>query len=102
MIYAAFCGTGKSYLCTNYPDKYKELECWEYRNADFPNNYITEILNSIEKCEYLFDRFIDRNSPYDFIGTIMKHWNIWINELKEQKYCKHIILEKGQYLQDIL
>lgn len=50
------------------------------RNADFPNNYITEILNSIEKCEYLF------------IST----------ELKEQKYCKHIILEKGQYLQDIL
>ncbi|MCK9417626.1 hypothetical protein M0Q97_13370 [Candidatus Dojkabacteria bacterium] len=51
--------------------------------------------------EYL-DRFIDRDSPYDFIGTIMKHWNIWINELKEQKYYKHIVLEKGQYLQDIL
>lgn len=51
--------------------------------------------------EYL-DRYIERDSPYDFIGTFMKHWNIWINELKEQKYCKHIILEKGQYLQDVL
>lgn len=51
--------------------------------------------------EYL-DRYIDRDSPYDFIGTFMKHWNIWINELKEQKYCKHIVLESGQYLQDVL
>jgi hypothetical protein len=48
------------------------------------------------------DRYIERDSPYDFIGTFMKHWDIWINELKEQKYCKHIVLKKGQYLQDIL
>jgi len=32
----------------------------------------------------------------------MKHWHLWINELKEQTYCKHIVLEKGQYLQDVL
>ena len=51
--------------------------------------------------EYL-DRYIERDSPYDFIGTFMKHWNIWIDELKEQKYCKHIVLDKGQYLQDVL
>lgn len=51
--------------------------------------------------EYL-DRFIERDSPYDFIGTFMKHWNLWINELKEQKYCKHIILKSGEYLQDVL
>ncbi len=51
--------------------------------------------------EYL-DRYIERDSSYDFIGTFMKHWNIWINELKEQKYCKHIVLESGQYLQDVL
>ena len=49
--------------------------------------------------EYL-DRYIDRDSPYDFIGTFMKHWHLWINELKEQKYCKHIILKKGEYLSD--
>ena len=51
--------------------------------------------------EYL-DRYIERDSPYDFIGTFMKHWNFWINELKEQKYCKHIVLESGQYLRDVL
>ena len=51
--------------------------------------------------EYL-DRYIERDSPYEFIGTFMKHWNIWIDELKEQKYCNHIILESGQYLQDVI
>lgn len=51
--------------------------------------------------EYL-DRYIERDSPYDFIGTFMKHWNIWIDELKGQKYCNHIVLEKGQYLEDVL
>ena len=51
--------------------------------------------------EYL-DRFIDRDSPYDFIGTIMKNWNIWIDELKEQDYCKHTILLEGEYLVDVL
>jgi len=51
--------------------------------------------------EYL-DRYIERDSPPDFIGVFMKYWNPWINELKEQIYCKHIVLEKGQYLQDVL
>jgi len=51
--------------------------------------------------EYL-DKYIERDSPYDFIGTFMKHWNIWLNELKEQNYCKHIVLKSGQYLQDVL
>jgi hypothetical protein len=51
--------------------------------------------------EYL-DRYIDRDSPHDFIGVFMKYWNIWINELKEQTYCKHIVLEKRQYLQDVI
>ncbi len=51
--------------------------------------------------EYL-DRYIERDSPYDFIGVFMKYWNPWINELKEQTYCKHIVLESGQYLQDVI
>lgn len=51
--------------------------------------------------EYL-DRYIERDSPYDFIGTFMKHWHIWINELKEQYYCKHIVLKRGEYLANYL
>lgn len=51
--------------------------------------------------EYL-DRYIERNSPPDFIGAFMKYWIPWIDELTEQSYCKHIILKKGQYLQNVL
>ena len=51
--------------------------------------------------EYL-DRYIERDSPYDFIGTFMKHWNIWLDELKEQVYCKHIILKSGEYLNGVI
>ena len=32
----------------------------------------------------------------------MKYWNAWLNELKEQDYCKHKVLKSGEYLQDIL
>ena len=42
--------------------------------------------------EYL-DRYIARDSPYDFIGSLMKYWDKFINELKEQKYCKHKVLK---------
>ncbi|MCH8069781.1 MAG: hypothetical protein IID16_11020 [Candidatus Marinimicrobia bacterium] len=135
IIYAAFCGTGKSYLCNNFSDTYREIECWQYRNGEnFPYNYIQEVVNSIGKTKYLFistdpiilkglnklsieikliypknelrneylDSYLTRDDPYDFIGTIMKKWNIWLDELKDQNYCTHAILEKGQYLQDVI
>ena len=134
IVYAAFCGTGKSYLCNNFPEDYKEIECWDYRNGDFPNNYVKEVIKMMGKIKILFistdpvilreinkldikihlvypenelrneylDRYIDRDNSYDFIGTMMKNWNIWINELKEQTYCQHIVLKSGQYLQDVL
>lgn len=51
--------------------------------------------------EYL-DRYIKRDSPHDFIGAFMKHWDAWIDELKEQTRCRHIVLDKGQYLRDVL
>lgn len=53
------------------------------------------------RSEYL-DRYIARDSPCDFIGAFMKYWNLWINELKNQKYCNHIVLKQGEYLSDFL
>ena len=133
-ICAAFCGVGKSYLCDNFSEKYKELECWKYRDGDFPNNYIQDVVSMIGKTEYLFistdpvilrglnelgfnikliypdnklrneylDRYLNRDSSIDFIGTVMKNWNTWIDELKDQKYCEHIVLKEGEYLQDVI
>lgn len=63
---------------------------------------ITLVYPKNELREEYLDRYIERDSPSDFIGVFMKHWNDWINELKEQNYCKHIVLNKGQYLQDVL
>jgi len=129
-LYSAFCGTGKSYLCKNYPDKFKELEDWLYRGENFPKNYVEDVVSSVGTEDILFistdpvilralheigidielvypenslrneylDRYIERDSPYDFIGTIMKNWNIWIDELKEQDYCTHTVLRSGEYV----
>ena len=63
---------------------------------------ITLVYPKNELREEYLDRYIERDSPSDFIGVFMKYWNTWINELKEQSYCKHIVLNKGQYLQDVL
>jgi len=131
-IISAFCGTGKTFICENTSIKAIEIEYWKYNNMDaqyindvknqigkvdyifistdpkglilLHNEGIKIILvypkNELRN-EYL-DRYIERDSPYDFIGTFMKHWHLWINELKEQKYCTHIILESGEYLQNII
>jgi len=129
-IIAAFCGTGKTYVCENTNIKSIEIEYWKYKDNGLQKKYIKDIETQFGKVDYIFistdpdglkllnkkgynitlvypknelrneylDRYIDRDSPYDFIGTFMKHWHIWINELKEQKYCTHVILDKGEYL----
>ena len=53
-LYAAFCGTGKSFLCDNFADECTEFECWKYRDGNFPTNYIKDILAAIGKYEYIF------------------------------------------------
>lgn len=131
-IIAAWCGSGKTYLCDNYSDVICiELEYWKY-NDDY--EYIKDVKNNIGKVDYILvstdpvglnllyssgfnitliypennlrneylERYIKRDSPYEFIGTFMKHWNIWLDELKQFKQYKHIILKSGEYLSDKL
>ena len=55
-ICAAFCGTGKSYLCNNFPEQYAEVECWHYQGGekvDFPDNCVSDILSMVGKVKYL-------------------------------------------------
>lgn len=132
LLISAFCGTGKTYICEKTDIKAIEIEYWKYSGehkkylTDIKKHYgksdyifISTDPNGLKplhnegfiitlvypenklRNEYL-DRFIERDSPYDFIGTYMKHWDIWIDELKELSFCKHIVLKSGQYLQDIL
>lgn len=132
-IIAAFCGTGKSTLSKSM-DNLIEVECWEYRKGNFPDNYIQEVLSKSKEYKYvcistdpvslvpiikrgcnvvlvypdlsLFDeymkRYVDRVSPYDFIGVMYKHWHEWIKQLHSIKGCEHIVLTEGQYLSDVI
>lgn len=134
LLYSAWCGTGKTYICNKTNIKAVEVEYWKYKEKGIYKEYLQAIKSQIGKVDYIFistepdglkllnkegyditlvypknelrneylDRYIERDSPYDFIGTFMKHWHIWIDELKEQKYCKHIVLKKGEYLQSAL
>ena len=134
VLYAAFCGTGKSFICEKTKIKSVEVEYWKYKDKGLQKEYIEDIKKHFGIVDYIFiatdpeglkllhnegfhitlvypknelrneylDRYIERDSPHDFIGVFMKYWNPWINELKEQTYCNHIVLEKGQYLQDVL
>ena len=134
VLYASFCGTGKTYICNKTNIKSVEVEYWEYKDKGLQQEYIKDIKKHITSVDYIFistdpeglrllhkegfnitlvypknelrseylDRYIERDSSTDFIGTFMKYWHTWIDELKEQKYCQHIILESGQYLYDVL
>jgi guanylate kinase len=133
-LYAAFCGTGKTYICNKTNIKAIEIEYWKYKDNNLYKEYIQDIKKYFGTVDYIFistdpeglkllnnegyeitliypqnelrneylDRYIERDSPYDFIGTFMKNWNTWINELKEIHYCNHIILKTGQYLKDVI
>ena len=49
-IIAAFCGTGKTYLCQKYGKKFIEFECWRYQNKQgFPHNIVNHII-SVNSC----------------------------------------------------
>ena len=41
--------------------------------------------------EYL-DRYIERDNPYDFIGTMMKYWDKTIDELSNQTNCDWLVM----------
>lgn len=133
MLYASFCGTGKTHICNNTDIKAIEVEYYKYKDG-LQNEYIDAIKNQINKVDYIFistepenlkllhsqgfditliypenslrneylDRYINRDSSPEFIGAFMKYWDKWINELREQKYCNHIVLQTGEYLQDVL
>ena len=131
-ICAAFCGTGKTYIVEKTDIKAIEVEYWKYKNmqqeyvaeirkhignvdyifiATDPEGLsllhnegfdITLIYPEIELRNDYLDRYIQRDSPYDFIGVFMKYWEPWLNELKNITYCKHIVLKKNEYLFNIL
>ncbi len=52
--------------------------------------------------EKYIKRFKKRGSSKHFINRLNNSWDNWLDELKEQDYCQHIVLNDGQYLENLL
>lgn len=52
------------------------------------------------KEEYL-KRYKERGSTDGFIRLISDNWDSWLEELKNQKGCRHIELESGQFIANV-
>ena len=134
ILIAAWCGTGKTYICEKTNINAIEIEYWKYKDIDIKNKYIEDIKKNIGNVDYIFistdpeglmllykegfeiilvypkkelrndylNRYIKRDDPHEFIGAFMKYWDSWIDELKKQTYCKHIVLRKNEYLQSVM
>jgi hypothetical protein len=58
-IIAAFCGTGKTYICQESAGRLIEFECWKYSNSPgFPHSIVKRI---ISKCGTVDGIFISTN-----------------------------------------
>jgi hypothetical protein len=134
IIYAAFPGTGKSYLCEKTDVDAVEVEYWKYKEGGLQDKYVEDIKANFGKVDYIListdpeglellynngffihlvyplndlkgeylSRYIDRGSPENFMGLLMKYWHLWLDELKGIGYCQHIILGSGKYLHDVI
>jgi len=47
-------------------------------------------------------RYIDRGSDENFIKLLINKWDEFLDELENQKHCRKIELQKGQYLSDVI
>ena len=53
------------------------------------------------KDEYI-QRYIDRGNNEQFVKLLKENWETWIADMEKQKGCKHIKLQSGQYLSDVI
>jgi len=53
-IYAAWCGTGKTYICENKYVNAVEVEFWKYKNVGEIKQYVNDIKSYINKVDYIF------------------------------------------------
>ena len=53
------------------------------------------------KEEYI-KRYKDRGNNPVFVKLLENNWNIWMDDMENQKGCDHIRLKSGQYLIDVI
>lgn len=53
------------------------------------------------KDEYI-GRYYERGSAPEFLKLVSTNWDIWMQELREQKGCKRIVLKAGQFISNVI
>ncbi len=55
------------------------------------------------RAEYI-ERYRQRHTPQSFmsISVITDNWSAILEQLKNQKGCKHVVLKSGQFVSDIM
>jgi len=53
------------------------------------------------KGEYI-QRYRDRGSSEKFIRLLEENYEKWVGELMSQTGCRHVVLQPGQYLSDVI
>ena len=62
----------------------------------------TLVYPSLEMKEEYIQRYRARGSNEKFIELLTANYENWIKELMAQKGCKHVVLQPGQYLSDVI
>lgn len=60
------------------------------------------IYPSLELKEEYLERYKNRGNNENFILQVSKNWENWIEELKNQKGCYHIILRSNQFVSQVV
>jgi hypothetical protein len=53
------------------------------------------------KEEYI-QRYIERGNDEKFVELLEKNWDMWLDELEDQKMCSKLLLNEGEYLSDVI
>ena len=54
ILYAAFCGTGKTYICDQTNINAIEIEYWKYKDKGLQKEYIEDVKKQIGNVDYIF------------------------------------------------
>lgn len=75
----------------------------EVRNALVENNiFFTLVYPDLELKKEYINRYKKRGSDDGFIDFISDNWNNFLNDLRYQKGCNHLVLKENEFMSNTL
>lgn len=62
----------------------------------------TLVYPGLEMKEEYIQRYVQRGNSRRFIQTLRENYSAWIGELMAQKECRHVVLQSGEYLSNVI